>query len=151
MTRASETAFWIRNKGNEKTKGTALELWGFPVIRSIGYEPRDIPNGIFISKEAIARAGDWRPRNVEAIRKYPDCMVTVSDSERVILFDGFAVHNRTLMQDREKRRDESLYNAVGYFVIRVGEYWSTTQKRTEQLKPLLAAALVSGRNVDLAT
>jgi hypothetical protein len=152
LTRASETEWWIRYKGREKTKDTALEMWGDPLLRSLGYEPL---KGVKVrmTKSIIEMAGDWRPQNVEEVFKEPDRVVSVASGlTKVILLDGWAVHNRTMHQQQEKERENSLYNAAGYYVVRIGEWWSKNRKRTEELKPILGRAMVSRLPVvDLTT
>jgi hypothetical protein len=107
-----------------------------------------------VSAADIARAGDWRPTNSDEVTKFPDRLVHVAAicEDKAVLFDGWAVHNRTLHQGIEKKRENSLYNAIGYPVVRVGEWWSETLKRTEELKPKLNAAMLSADPVvDLTT
>jgi hypothetical protein len=133
--------------GRVPSSDTALELWGEGLLIELGFKPRKLENGIRMTAEIIARAGEWRPRDVSEVTKHPDRLVDVGSVTKVILFDGWDVHNRTKNDDRETKRENSLYNAAGYSVVRVGDTWMANLKRTERLKPMLRAAIFSAELV----
>lgn len=157
MTGTNETAYWIKEKGHQKTEDTALELWGEKLLIGLGFAPRKCEKGIKMTAEIIAKAGDWRPRDVSELTKLPDRLVDVwlkmaigvdGLVTKVVLFDGWDVHNRTKDDDRETKRENSLYVAAGYRVVRVGDTWMANLERTEKLKPLLKAAMLSAKPVE---
>ena len=143
MTGTNETAHWIREKGHLKTSDTALELWGEKLLAELGFVARRCEKGIPIRAAMIAAAGEWRPREASEVTKYPDRLVDVGNVTKVVLFDGWAVHHRTLTDDRETARENSLYLAAGYQVVRVSDFWMANAERTARLKPLLVKALRS--------
>lgn len=71
---------------------------------------------------------------------------------KALLFHGWAFHKTTAKQETRDDKKNVLYNAAGYRVVEVGDYWIESEKRKAELIPKLRAALVSPELVvDLAS
>ena len=115
---------------------TSIEKDLDEMVTALGFRPEKLKDGIPVEHPRIKRL-------------YPDSVVYVEDKDgfgmlkKVLLADGHLWHNRKLSQDLDTKRKDELYVAAGWYVIHVGDFWFSNEKRKAELRPQLGRALVS--------
>lgn len=66
----------------------------------------------------------------------------------VVLADGDYWHARTQSDDRDRKRKDELYVAVGFWVVHISDHWFKSKAKREEVRPLFDAAMKSLNKVE---